>query len=107
MKEFYAIEYVDNIPLAVNIFPAAQEGTNDYRALVSLGAFEKQMCKDCQSDPNARRFWLQPKFSWALLIATDNRMARPLFSTLPTVNHDDLWSFYRAINWDYKKKKFI
>lgn len=112
LHELYLIEYVNNIPQRVHIFrPEKDTQRSDYRALVSLNAFDKRMCLLCIKDVNASRFWLQRKHEWDHLVEIDRRMMRlhhsPIFVNLPKQIHEDLWSFYRAVSWDYKQKKFI
>lgn len=112
IHETYAIEYVDNVPVRVHVFrPEADAQQSDYRALGSMNAFDKRMCLLCEKDTKLRRFWLQRKFEWDSLVASDKRLLRlrlsPVFVNLPKQTHEDLWAFYRAVCWDYKQKKFI
>lgn len=112
LHETYAIEYVDNVPKRVHIFrPEKDTQQSDYRALVSMNAFDKRMCLLCIKDRDARRFWVQRKHEWDHLLVIDRRMMHlrqsPIFVNLPKQIHDDLWSFYRAVGWNYKRKRFI
>lgn len=111
-NETYAIEYVDNVPLRVHVFrPEASPEQSDYQALVSIDAFDKRMCLACKKDPAVRRFWLQRKHEWEHLVESDRRMMRlrmsPTYINLPKQIHEDLWTFYREVGWDYKSKRFI
>ncbi|QZE55932.1 hypothetical protein pEaSNUABM52_00074 [Erwinia phage pEp_SNUABM_52] len=110
--EMYAVEYVNNVPTRVHVFlPEKDPQQSDYRALVSMGAFDKRMCQICGKNLMARRFWLKRKHEWDQLVDSDKRMMRlrhsPIYVNLPKRMHDDLWSFYRAVGWDYKSKRFI
>ena len=112
IHETYAIEYVDNKPIRVHVFrPEKDSQQSDYQALVSMNAFDTRMCKLCAKDMMARRFWLKRKFEWDQLIESDRRMMRlrhsPIWINLPKQIHEDLWTFYRAVGWDYKSKRFI
>lgn len=112
LHELYLIEYVNNVPTRIHVFkPEADPQQSDYRALVSLGAFDKRMGLICARNLWAKRFWLKRKFEWDQLVESDRRMMRlrhsPIWVNLPKQIHDDLWTFYRAIGWDYKQKKFI
>lgn len=112
IDEIYALEYVDNIPIRVHVFkPEANEHQSQYRALVSMSAFEKRITLIFVRSFAARRFWLKRKFEWEQLVESDKRMMRlrhpPMWVNLPKQIHEDLWTFYRAIGWDYKSKRFI
>lgn len=112
LHEMYAIEYANNVPTRIHVFkPEADPQQSDYRALVSLGAFDKRMGLICARNLWAKRFWLKRKFEWDQLVESDRRMMRlrhsPIWVNLPKQIHDDLWTFYRAVGWDYKQKKFI
>lgn len=112
LHEMYAIEYANNVPTRIHVFkPEADPQQSDYRALVSLGAFDKRMGLICARNLWAKRFWLKRKFEWDQLVESDRRMLRlrhsPIWVNLPKQIHEDLWSFYRAVGWDYKQKKFI
>lgn len=111
-NEVYAIEYVNSVPTRVHVFkPEKNPQQSDYRALVSMSAFDKRMCQICGKNFWARRFWLKYKFEWDRLVESDRRMMRlshsPIWVNLPKQIHDDLWSFYRAVGWDYKRKRFL
>lgn len=112
LHEMYAIEYANNVPTRIHVFKLeADPQQSDYRALVSLGAFDKRMGLICARNLWAKRFWLKRKFEWDQLVESDRRMLRlrhsPIWVNLPKQIHEDLWSFYRAVGWDYKQKKFI
>lgn len=112
IHEMYAIEYANNIPTRIHVFkPEADPQQSDYRALVSMGAFDKRMGLICARNLAAKRFWLKRKFEWDQLVESDRRMMRlrhsPIWINLPKQIHEDLWTFYRAVGWDYKQKKFV
>ena len=112
IHEMYAVEYANNIPTRIHVFKAeADTQQSDYRALVSMGAFDRRMGLICARDLTAKRFWLKRKFEWEQLVESDRRMMRlrhsPIWINLPKQIHEDLWSFYRAVGWDYKQKKFV
>lgn len=112
LHETYAVEYVDNVPTRVHVLrPEKDTQQSDYRALVSMDAFDKRMCQACAKNLMAKRFWLKRKHEWDQLVESDRRMMRlrhsPIWVNLPKQMHDDLWSFYRAVGWDYKSKRFI
>lgn len=112
MISYFAVEYLNNVPQRVYLFPPEADPTaSSYRAVLSAGAFDTAMCSGCLKDPNQRRFWLMRPQEWAIQLKVDERWRPrgipPLVADLEQIKQDDLWTFYRTIGYDYKKKKFI
>lgn len=102
-----AIEYVNNRQVADHHFPIAASGDNDYRAIGSYNAFDKQMARICKRDCMARRFWPLREHELCTIERMDDALRKlgqepPV---LPQHHHHDIWAFYKAVGYDYKAKK--
>ncbi|QYW03035.1 hypothetical protein pEaSNUABM14_00075 [Erwinia phage pEa_SNUABM_14] len=108
-KIFYATEYIDNKPVAVHRFPAVEQGRalSDYRSLISLGAFDKRQTEQCLKDCMVRRFYVKNKRDYEadkeILQKSSARLNLPEVG-LSTVEHKDVWAFYKAVGYDYRTK---
>lgn len=112
MISYSMIEYVDNEPVNVHCFPPEADPTaSTYQAVVSASAFDTRMCDLALGDCKARRFHSMNKQEWAVQMQVEERWksrgVEPVITNLPKTQHADLWSFYRAVGWDYKSKRFI
>ena len=80
---------------------------SDYRSLVSYGAFFTSVKNRCYS--KTRLYHGKRKLEWeqdrAMMAA--NPITADLYIDVPVVNHESLWEFYKAIGYDYKKKKHL
>ena len=103
-----AIERKNNKPVAYHNFPTVAADRNGYRAAVSFNAFNEAMKDVCVSDRNARRFSTYTPDDLPALESMEQSMRELGMSMdkLPQYNHKDIWAFYKAIGYDYKKKRF-
>lgn len=108
LMQIRAVEYVNNRPVADHHFPIAAAGDNNYRAIGSYNAFDKQQTRICKRDCMERRFWPLREHELCTLERMDDALRKigqePV--VLPQHHHKDIWAFYEAIGYDYKKKRF-
>jgi len=108
MTQILAIEYIDNRPVADHHFPIAAEGDNSYRAILSYNAFDKHHAAICLRNCMERRFWPLCGHGIDMIRHMDeyaSKMGHPP-EPRPQHHHKDIWAFYKAIGYDYKKKRF-
>ena len=94
---------------------------NFYRNGISIESFRNRESKRCfgpKANPKhrkGRRFSMQPEGEYELDIARAlNSVYRDLYEdqikewqNMPSTNVSSIWDFYKQINYDYKKRKFL
>jgi hypothetical protein len=121
MSNHKVILWEDGKPIQVHLFrtPEVSE-PGFYRAVTSVGAFstrEKTKLYDRNRqghrDVVGRRCHVRwgEEIKWAdedtaRLVEQYGRKMDP-YIDLPIFHHESLWDFYKAIGYDYKKKKYL
>lgn len=106
----HAFERVRNRIVAEHLFPVGVDIEGGYRATLSYNAFVRVQAELAQKNPLFRRFdTLTPRDYTAIKTMWQSAFHRSEIPipTFVTHKHNSIWDFYKAVSYDYKKKKFI
>lgn len=82
-----------------------------YRQSVSYTAFNKAMCLLVYGKVPPP-IWYSPQWEeeWECKMETERHLKEQYNMEPPTrtfIDHCSIWEFYKAIQWDFKKKRFL
>lgn len=102
MKSILAIEIVGNNKAVKHHFSIGNEQGFIYRDTLSYNAFDNVQAKLCAKNPGGRFFHCVRGHELVAMHPIEKEEIR----YLPNKVHSSIWEFYKAIGYDYKKKKF-
>jgi len=107
----YAILHVHGIPIELHEFELANTNTAEFhRQLMSFNSFcnrEQQRQRDSLSHRLGRTSYVCHCVARIQDASYESDKAAGLFDHLPVVTHSDIWSFYKAIEYDLERKLYV
>lgn len=105
----YAVKWLDNVAVGVHVFSKPSVGEKGfYRDTVSYSAFSDRERNKWFDKHSSRK---KTGVSFHLYREDDYKLGRmSLFDNnkhLPHYTHVDVWAFYKAIGYDYKRQKYV
>lgn len=118
-RDFVLVERNGKTPVAIHIVhkPTVYDG-GFYRQTTSFEAFRRHQSKIFSRWLKKREsigHWFYGDFRnhWEFHYEVNKRSMSKItgkdwdeFRGVPRVEHENVWAFYKAIHWDYKRKKF-
>ncbi|MNQ58253.1 hypothetical protein D3C85_724440 [compost metagenome] len=111
-RKFYCTFWKDGTPVELHVFTLEPEGKSDYRAIGSYNAFNNNEGKRLLNDPHVM-------FRGHAVNERDHLLSRQIQADtcarweltpepeLPVFTHDSIWDMYKAIGYDYKRKRYV
>lgn len=119
-RDFVCVERVNDNPVAIHIVHKPTPVQNGfYRQTCSFDAFRRRqvnLVHKCfqKRIPIPRWFYCEFKADWEFMYEHNKKTLTELtgkswdeFAGVPRIEHDNVWTFYKAIGYDYKIKKFV
>lgn len=103
---------MNNEDVAVHFVEKPTAGEHDfYRQTVSFNAFKERELEQFHKKwtkklPTGRHFYWQSKEEYESELCIMSALALRV-DGLPVYHHKSVWDFYKAIGYDYKKKRFV
>ena len=106
----YVVEYIDGVPVTIHITNKPNSPTEDgfYRETVSANAFRNFWTND-----NTRKYrkGIIPhrkfRVRWEDEYLNDLKWECEDYTNVPLKAHFGVFNFYKAVGYDYKKKRFV